>query len=371
VTLEKKTQFGKALSAPLATMTLALIVANLGLVPFASPLYGVVTKNLVPLAVPLLLYDSDLRRVLNGTGSLLFAFIVGAFSTIVGTVITYPLIPLKSLGIDQGWRVASALAARHIGGAINFVAVADTLNVGSTAVSAAIAADNVVVALYFAFLFYLSKPGEDDEITSMIKNTRNDLNPIDSENISEVGGDAITMASLGLSLTVASCLVTIGNIFTKLMLPVGISSLPLISIATVAGATMFPQFFNSIRASGAAMGVLFMQMFFAASGFTGNIKLVLESAPTLFLFSASQIAIHFLTLIGVGRFLFGLKKKELYLASNANVGGPTTAAAMAQAKEWNSLVLPSLLVGILGYSCATPIALGLGQILIRLPKMIT
>lgn len=101
--------------------------------PFMYIVYpdGVVTKNLVPLAVPLLLYDSDLRRVLNGTGSLLFAFIVGAFSTIVGTVITYPLIPLKSLGIDQGWRVASALAARHIGGAINFVAVADTLNVVS------------------------------------------------------------------------------------------------------------------------------------------------------------------------------------------------------------------------------------------------
>jgi len=42
-------------------------------------------------------------------------------------------------------------------------------------------------------------------------------------------------------------------------------------------------------------------------------------------------------------------------------------AAMAQAKDWKRLVLPALLIGILGYACATPIALALGPILLRLP----
>jgi len=37
ITLERKTVIGKALSAPLATMALALTVANLGVVPFTSP----------------------------------------------------------------------------------------------------------------------------------------------------------------------------------------------------------------------------------------------------------------------------------------------------------------------------------------------
>lgn len=46
---------------------------------------------------------------------------------------------------------------------------------------------------------------------------------------------------------------------------------------------------------------------------------------------------------------------------------PTTAAAMAQAKEWKRLVLPALLIGILGYATATAIALALGPILLRLP----
>ena len=37
VALERRTLVGKALSAPLATMALSLTVANLGLVPFSSP----------------------------------------------------------------------------------------------------------------------------------------------------------------------------------------------------------------------------------------------------------------------------------------------------------------------------------------------
>lgn len=134
--LERRTLVGKALSAPLATMALALTVANIGLIPFESPVYAMVNRYLVPLAVPLLLFDSDLKRVLSDTGTLLAAFGVGAFATIVGTIVAFPLVPLRSLGND-GWKVACALAARHIGGAINFVAVAETLDVGGNAVAAA------------------------------------------------------------------------------------------------------------------------------------------------------------------------------------------------------------------------------------------
>jgi len=135
--LERRTTVGKALSAPLATMALALIAANIGVIPFYSPVYTVVNRHFVPLAVPLLLFDSDLKRVINDTGTLLAAFCVGAFATVLATIIAFPIIPLKNIGPDVGWRVACALAARHIGGAINFVAVAETLNIGGDAVAAA------------------------------------------------------------------------------------------------------------------------------------------------------------------------------------------------------------------------------------------
>lgn len=374
IRLEQNTMIGKALSAPLATMALALIVANLGIIPFSSPIYGIVNKYLVPLAVPMLLFDSDLKRVVNDTGSLLKCFFVGAFATIVGTLITYPLIPLSSLGVPgEGWKVASALAARHIGGAINFVAVADTLGISGSTVSAAIAADNVVVALYFAFLFCLAKENSsqcsESEGLSSGELEQGEIDVVDPEDISSSSGQ-ISLSTISSSFAVSSFLVYIGGVLTKAILPAGTSSLPLISILTVVGASSFPKFFSSLRATGTAIGILFMQMFFAASGAAGSIMLVLRNAPSLFLFSVSQIGIHFLTLMGLGKYILKLDDKELYLASNANVGGPTTAAAMAQAKNWTRLVMPALLIGIFGYATATAIALGLGGILVRLPVIV-
>lgn len=251
-----------------------------------------------------------------------------------------------------------------------------------------VAADNVVVALYFAFLFSISKAGEendDDGVVVVEEKENENVDHADSEltadeSVSEKlalkkqhdnnrSSSAINLPKLAISIAVASTLVTLGMILTGLLLPAGTSSLPLISVLTVLAATVFPNFFSSLSQTGTALGVAFIQMFFAASGAAGSIRLVLQQAPSLFGFSALQIFFHFLTLKSLGRWIFRLPNRELYLASNANVGGPTTAAAMAQAKEWKRLVLPALLIGILGYATATAVALSLGPILLRLPTL--
>lgn len=394
--LERRTTIGKALSAPLATMAAAMLLANLGVIPFASPaVYGtLVNRYAVALAVPLLLFDSDLKRVIADTGSVLAAFGVGAVATVVGTLGAFGALGQQmaaSLGAATAWKVAAALAARHIGGAINFVAVAETLSIPGTVVSAAIAADNVVVALYFAMLFALAKANDNDDTATnaaggTIRGTRGTATiaptieteldysfdqPVNGSEVAPANTNQITLPTISVSLTIASLLVTLGRILTDALLPKGTSSLPLTSTLTVVAATLFPTFFSRIRTTGTALGILFIQMFFAASGASGSIALVLAQAPSLFAFSTVQIAIHFMFLMGIGRGLFRLPVNELYLASNANVGGPTTAAAMAQAKNWKRLVLPALLVGILGYATATGIALALGSILVRLPILLS
>jgi uncharacterized membrane protein len=173
---------------------------------------------------------------MTDTGTLLFAFIIGSFSTVISTILTCKVIPLTFLG-ENGWKITSALAARHIGGAINFVAVCETLNVSDASlVSAAIAADNVVVALYFAFLFYLAKPGEDDDekgsdTASTSSSRTNDGNQnSDIENGTDMvkgdidqENDDMSMQSISVSIAVASCLVTIGKLITTSMLPAGTS----------------------------------------------------------------------------------------------------------------------------------------------------
>lgn len=215
------------------------------------------------------------------------------------------------------------------------------------------------------FLFAISKPGEDDNAS----NATTIVSVRDPESVTDDADGKIDLGTIAIAMTISSVLVTAGGALTQLILPPGTSALPLTSALTVLSATTWPTFFSKLCPSGTALGILGIQMFFAASGAAGSISLVLQQAPMLFLFSMVQIAIHFVVLMGLGRGIPFLRRRlplrELYVASNANIGGPTTAAAMASAKEWKRLVVPGLLVGILGYATATPIALGLAPLLIR------
>ena len=114
----ERTRVGAALSAPIVTMGLSLALANIGALPPASSAYRAINAGLVPLAVPCLLFDADLARAARDGGRLLACFAVGSAATVVGTLAAALLVPLKALGPDA-WRVAAALAARHIGGAVN------------------------------------------------------------------------------------------------------------------------------------------------------------------------------------------------------------------------------------------------------------
>jgi Protein of unknown function (DUF819) len=50
---------------------------------------------------------------------------------------------------------------------VNFVAVSDILQTPPALVAAALAADNVVIAVYFAFLFSLCRPSSEEELLAM------------------------------------------------------------------------------------------------------------------------------------------------------------------------------------------------------------
>ena len=48
--------------------------------------------------------------------------------------------------------------------------------------------------------------------------------------------------------------------------------------------------------------------------------MVMATAPSLFLFSSIQIGVHLALILAVGK-LLGIQRKDVLLASNANVGG--------------------------------------------------
>lgn len=331
----EKTAVGAALSSPLITMFICLFFTNVNLLPPTSFIYNAVLNYLVPLAVPLLLLDADMKKVFTSSEQLLRAFIIGAIGTVIGTLVAFKLVPMT--GLPGAGKIAAALCARHIGGAVNFVAVSEVLQTPPALVTAAIAADNVVVALYFAFLFAITKSDPPSAASASSKNS------------SEWRYSPINVITLSTALSLSFSI----NLLAQLLKHfTGFSPIITVSLLAVALATTFPSQMQSISQAGGAIGVLFMQLFFSVTGAMGHIPSVIKVAPAVFLHTTVQIVTHFLFSIGVGK-LLKIPLNETALASNANVGGPTTAAAMASSKNWKALVLPALLAGVFGYSIAT------------------
>lgn len=105
-----------------------------------------------------------------------------------------------------------------------------------------------------------------------------------------------------------------------------------------------------------------MYIFFVVIGVPASIPLILQKSPLLLVYCVVMVVVNMLvTFIGAKIFKFDLE--EAILASNANIGGPTTAAAMAISKGWNKLVGPILIVGTLGYIIGNYFGILIGNIL--------
>ncbi|CAM0912476.1 unnamed protein product [Alopecurus aequalis] len=347
---EEKTSWGAALSGALVSILAGLAASSAGLVTPGAPAHAVVMEYLLPVAVPLLLLGADLRRVVRTTGDLLKAFLIGSVATVIGTTVAYLLFPMRSLGQDS-WKIAAALMGSYIGGAVNFVAISEALGTSPSVVAAGVAADNLISALYFTALFSLASKIPPEPKTSS-----------QDDGGDPRGGMSVLHGGAALALSFVIC-----KAGTALAAALGIAqggTLPCVTALVVFLATAFPGVLGALAPSGETMALILMQVFFTVVGANGSVVDAVTKAPTVFAFAAVQVAVHLAIVLGVGN-LVGLERKSLLIASNANVGGPTTAAAMATAKGWSSLIVPGILVGIFGISTATFLGIGFGMFVLR------
>lgn len=348
----EKTKWGSKLSAAVVSIIGTFLLSNLSIIPTSAPAYDTVWSYLVPLAIPMLLFKANIKRIINESGPTLVAYFLGAIGTIIGTITAFELLDLG----EHNWQLAAIFSATYIGGSMNYVAASEAVHLNAPEIlTAGVAADNLVMAIYFLVLFAIPsiKFFQKKYKTKHLENAGNSADTV----IIATNNDAPDLMDMAKVFTLASSICAIGFLAQDIIRING-SAILIITAITVLIATAFHKGVSKINGSD-QIGTFLMQIFFAAIGASANIGVVLSYGPILFVFAAIILSVHLLFILLAGR-LLNLDLAEIVIASNANMGGPTTAAAMAVGRKWNALVLPAILCGTLGYAIATFIGVGLG-----------
>jgi uncharacterized membrane protein len=114
------------------------------------------------------------------------------------------------------------------------------------------------------------------------------------------------------------------------------------------------RFVNQLKGSH-FLGLYLVYIFLAVIGAYCEIASVIELksiGTTLLVFASISVFVHGVLIVGLGS-LFFRDWEMIAIASQANVGGGTTAMALAETFHRNELILPAILVGSLGTALGT------------------
>ena len=349
--LENRYTIVAKISGAIMALIIALLLSNFNIIPLESKVYDDVWGYVVPIAIPLLLFQCDIKKIWKESGRLAIIFLLSSVGTMLGAVVGFYLLREYIPTLNN---IAGTMTASYIGGGVNFVAVQTALNLDKQLASALIVSDNLLMVLYFFVLIIIPTIPFFNKYFK--REYRNDIKNMDDKK--EVKRP-ITLEDVAFNFTISVLIVAVSFGFSDLILAEDrgyvinflANKYILLTSITVILATVFSTFFKKLIGS-QEIGTFLIYIFFAVIGIPASIKSIVVNSPLLLVFCAIMVRINMVITFAFAK-LFNFSLEEAILVSNANIGGPTTATAMAISKGWTKYVAPVMLVGTLGYVIGT------------------
>ena len=375
--LEQKYKWASKVSGAIITLVIAIALVNLHVIPSEAPVFDdFVWGYAVPMAIPLLLLQTNLRRMHREAGRFLVIFMIGAAGTVAGAILATVLLRGAVEGIPGA---AAMMTGSYIGGGVNFTALAAAFNVDATLKASTTVADNLNMAIYFLVLLsvagsvWFRKRYPHPHIDDVLKNGKNESGKTLAA--SYWAPKETSLKDVALNMTYAVIVVFLSkliggffkdlipadNWFLKMLNTFFGSEYVWITNLSLLWSTGFEKQASRMRGA-QEIGTWLIYLFFFVIGAPASVGVLIRNAPILLLFCMIIVAVNMIFCFVGGRLLkFDLE--EIVLASNANIGGPTTAAGMAISQGWVKLIGPCMLVGTFGYVIGTWLGILVGSIL--------
>lgn len=373
---EQRWQWASKLTGALLAMVGAMVFTNVRILPTNAPWFDdIIWGYVVPLAIPLLLLQCDIRKIWKESGRLLLLYLVGAVGTSLSGVLAFFLF---RDAVPEAAAVAAMMTGSYIGGSVNLVAVAETFSVSPSTLSAATVADNFLTACYLFTLISIAGSGffqnffsthSNNSTQKKEKNQNQSMEEVSTWKPKEK--KPLSLPDIGLNMAISSGIVWLSQELSSFMIGIspentfvsGVLGNPFLIMSTVTMilATFCGTSLEKVNGS-EEIGTYFMYLFLFAIGVPASLGEILGNAPLLFVFCFVMVATNMLFVFTFGK-LMHFELEEMILASNANIGGPTTATAMAISRGWHSLVGPVMMIGTWGYVLGTWAGVAVGVFL--------
>ena len=349
------------LGASMMAIIFGAVLSNLDIVPVSSVVYDVVLGPVTSVSIAWLLLSVDLRDLMKAGPRITGAFLVAVTGTVLGACVATVL--YQAHFGDDTWRIAGALTGTYSGGSVNFVSVGREVGLTGALFAGLNAADAVVTGLWLAATLILpiwlarfyapveAPTATDRESSTDLPATERHRNHpyFAREGLSTVG--IAGLFATGLILVFVS--EWLGTV-----LPQVPSILWLTTLALILGHS--PLYRDAPGAM--QLGSVGLHFFFVLIGILSRVSEIAAVGFEVFYFTLIVVGVHGVFVLGIGR-LLRLDIGSVMVASQAAVGGPPSALAVAISREWKHLVLPGVVVGLLGYAVGTYLGLGVAYLL--------
>src|SRR5690625_6294878 len=87
--LEQRFQWAAKVSGAILALVGAIILSNTGVIPIESPVYDAIWEFIIPLAIPLLLFHVNFKKIFKESGRMLFIFLISSIGNVAGSMISF------------------------------------------------------------------------------------------------------------------------------------------------------------------------------------------------------------------------------------------------------------------------------------------
>lgn len=354
---ERKSKIVKFISPIVICYLIGIIVGNIPVIRLDKDLISTISDVSISLAIPLLLFNSNVKVWIKYSGKTLFAYALGVAAAIQSSIIGYHF--FKDI-YPEARRVSGMLIGVYTGGTPNMSAIGLALETPEEIFVLLNSSDVFLGAICFVILISFGKklfglflpPFRISKGELLVETDDQELVKIKRRTLII---NVIMALGLGVFILGIAAWISI-TINGELAGPIVILVLTTLGI----GAT----FFKSVqRMKGSYEAAFYLLLIFSlAIGSMADIRQLVSTSPLIFQYTA------FVMSMAIGMHLsmaaiFRIDRDTTIIASTAAIYGSAFIGPVANAIHNRKIIPAGITMGLLGYAIGNYIGIGVGMLL--------